>query len=560
MKKKLAYLLITLIIGMLIGAKWFSPSPTAVHTDHPPEEHQQWTCAMHPQIQKSTQGNCPICGMALTLMQQEASDSSQEQFTMTKTAMALANIQTSVVSAATPTTQRLQLSGTIRENEKTQSVVVSHFAGRIEKLYVKSIGETIRKGQLIAMLYAPELVTAQQELLTAAAIKQSQPALYNAVRKKLKIKKITEAQITAIETTGKIQEAFPIYAHFSGVVTAQMVKEGDHVSSGQALYHVSDLSTVWATFDVYEHQMVSVQKGQSIEVTASAYPNMNITATLSFVDPVVNPATQIATARAVVSNTTNRLKPGMFIEGELLQAIAKDTTQIHIPASAVLWTGKKSLVYVKVAAHPITFAYREVLLGTKQGAYYPILSGLQVGEEIVTHGAFTVDAAAQLAGKKSMIHSVAASTPVTNTIPIAFRKSFTASLSHYFLLKNALVSDDTQVATTQATHWLSALRQLEVTHADAVSQIPLHEVIIAVEALSKLQEINDQRAKFVTINQAMLPWIQTVYADSKALYIQHCPMANNDQGASWISQEKQIRNSYFGMQMLSCGSVVEVLQ
>ncbi|CAN0604746.1 unnamed protein product [Ectocarpus sp. 12 AP-2014] len=151
------------------------------------------------------------------------------QFKMTKNAMALADIRTTTVGSGTSKDNTLKLSGTIEENEKAVATQASYFDGRIEKLFINSEGEEVRNGQQLATLYSPELVSAQQELITAASLKESQPDLYKAVRNKLKLWKLSEKQIELIETSGKVQENFPIYANVSGTVSEIMVEAGYYV-------------------------------------------------------------------------------------------------------------------------------------------------------------------------------------------------------------------------------------------------------------------------------------------------------------------------------------------
>ena len=134
-------------------------------------------------------------------------------------------------------------------------------------------GQEIQKGQLLATIYSPELVAAQQELLTASSLKESQPQLYNAVRNKLKLWKLSNDQINSIETSGKVKENFPVYATVSGTVSEVMSSEGDYLKKGQPIAKVSNLSTVWAEFDAYESQLSQFKKGQKISIATNAYPN-----------------------------------------------------------------------------------------------------------------------------------------------------------------------------------------------------------------------------------------------------------------------------------------------
>ena len=233
MKKYIIYIGI-LVIGLLLGWVLFgnaSNTETEHNHNEVAETNQMWTCSMHPQIMKSEPGNCPICGMELIPAASGADGLLADQFKLTKNAMALANVQTTIVGNGKISGNAIKLSGKIVENEESNAVQVSYFSGRIERLNVSFTGEEIRKGQLLATIYSPELYAAQQELLTASSLKESQPALYKAVRNKLKLWKLSENQINNIETSGKVLENFPVYATVSGTVSEKLVEQGDYIRS-----------------------------------------------------------------------------------------------------------------------------------------------------------------------------------------------------------------------------------------------------------------------------------------------------------------------------------------
>ncbi len=344
----------------------------------------------------------------------------------------------------------ISLSGKIATNEENNAIQASYFDGRIERLNVNYEGQNISRGQLLATMYAPTLVAAQQELITAASLKESQPALYNAVRNKLKNWKLSESQISKIESTGKVVENFPIYATVSGTVIEVMAREGDYVKQGQPILKVSNLNTVWAEFDGYENQISQFKKGQKIKVTTNAYPNREFDATISFIDPILNTATRTVSIRATLNNKEDLFKPGMFVTGKVASSATVESTEmLSIPATAVLWTGERSLVYIKTNPNEPVFEMREVTIGSRAGDIYQITSGLQNGDEIVTNGTFTVDAAAQLQGKKSMMNQGKVATTMTAmssmkemkiVLPVAFQKDFMDALPAYLKLKDAFVA------------------------------------------------------------------------------------------------------------------------
>ncbi|TDI81242.1 MAG: efflux RND transporter periplasmic adaptor subunit [Bacteroidetes bacterium] len=406
MKKYIVYIGI-LSAGILLGWLLFgnaSTGETAHDHEEAEETNQMWTCSMHPHIMKSEPGACPICGMDLIPAEKVTEGLGADQFKLTQNAMALANIQTSIVGDGEVEDNTIKLSGKIVENEEANTVQVSYFSGRIERLNVSFTGEEIRKGQLLATIYSPELFAAQQELITASSIKESQPALYRAVRNKLKLWKLSEGQIDQIEASGKVKENFPVYATVSGTVSEKLVEQGDYIKQGQPLLRISNLSTVWANFDVYEHQIDLFKIGQQVAITTNAYPNKQFKAVVSFIDPVLDTKTRTVKLRVVLNNKNGVFKPGMFVEGKIDVVKLTSEQPITIPSSAVLWTGERSVVYLKINPDEPVFELREVLLGNNLGENYEVLDGLANGDEIVTNGTFTVDAAAQLQGKRSMMN------------------------------------------------------------------------------------------------------------------------------------------------------------
>ncbi|HNX57383.1 MAG TPA: efflux RND transporter periplasmic adaptor subunit, partial [Prolixibacteraceae bacterium] len=240
-----------IVAGLFLGWLFFhAPEKHEEVHDHSEEEAKKevWTCSMHPQIRMEEPGKCPICAMdliPLSTMSSSGSDAMAVHFT--KEAAQLANVQTSIVSSQNPE-KELRLYGKVQADERLLQNQVAHISGRVEKLLVNFTGEPVRKGQKLAVIYSPELVTAQQELLEAAKTKQSQPEIYEAAKEKLRQWKLSDAQISAIENSHNTQSNIDIEATTSGIVTARRINMGDYVSAGSTLYEVSDLSRVWVLF------------------------------------------------------------------------------------------------------------------------------------------------------------------------------------------------------------------------------------------------------------------------------------------------------------------------
>ena len=591
MKSKNILLYIGLIIaGLLLGYLLFGE--TSNHSNHPTsnsavEANQMWTCSMHPQIMQPEAGDCPICGMDLIPTEAGADGLAPDQFKLTENAMALANIQTTVVEASTTRSNTLKLSGKIAENENANAVQVSYFSGRIERLNISFTGEKVSKGQLLATIYSPELYAAQQELITAASLKESQPALYKAVRNKLKLWKLTEKQINQIETTGKVKENFPVYATVSGTVTEKLVEQGDYIKQGQPLLKITNLNTVWANFDVYENQIDLFKKGQEVTITTNAYANKKFKGKVDFIDPILNNKTRTVTFRVVLNNKNNVFKPGMFVSAKIDGVKNNNTETLTIPASAILWTGERSVVYLKTNPDQPVFEMREVTLGNQIGNTYEILEGLFTGNEIVTNGTFTIDAAAQLQGKKSMMNKDGGKvmtgheghlgmennaskkenklTNITErfNVPREFQLQLNTVYESYINLKNALVEENTSNASKNANTLLNNLRLVDMrlvkdkTHNHWMSLAK--EIKFAATSISKTSDIKIQRDHFKHLSSHLIKAVQQFGVNEK-VYVEFCPMADNNKGAYWLSKEEKVINPYFGEAMLTCGEVKQVIE
>ncbi|TCK69425.1 Cu(I)/Ag(I) efflux system membrane fusion protein [Winogradskyella wandonensis] len=563
-----------LAIGLLLGWLLFggSSKEEADHNhDEKAETNQMWTCSMHPQIMQPEAGDCPICGMDLIPAEAGADGLAADQFKLTANAMALANIQTSVIGKGNAEGNTIKLSGKIAENEESNAVQVSYFSGRIERLNINFTGEEVRKGQLLATIYSPELYAAQQELITAASLKESQPALYKAVRNKLKLWKLSENHINQIEETGKVKENFPVYATVSGTVTEKLVEQGDYIKQGQPLLKIANLNTVWANFDVYENQIDLFKKGQEVLVTTNAYANKEFKGRVDFIDPILNTKTRTVTLRVVLNNKEDVFKPGMFVSAKINGVLNKNKKVLSIPASAVLWTGERSVVYLKTSQDQPVFEMREVKLGNQTGNEYEVLEGLFAGNEIVTNGTFTVDAAAQLQGKKSMMnkdggkvmtgHEGHTMDMMTEKVDFnsTVEKSFQAVIEAYINLKDALIQSDVSLASSKSEAFRKALEEIPPSQREETHNYwsILHKTS---KGINENVSLEHQRKQFQTISDKLIEMVKNFDKVNDKLYVQFCPMADSNNGAYWLSKEEQVLNPYFGDVMLKCGEVKQTIE
>ncbi len=551
-----------LLIGISIG--WLiSPSEPKVAEDghdHGVEAlaNQLWTCSMHPQIKLGEPGDCPICGMDLIPVASGNKSGSINPMVheMTAEAIAMSNIQTTIVGGMTSSGELL-LTGKIEADERQNASVTAKFPGRIEKLFVSFTGEQVKAGQRLATVYSPELVTAQKELLEAAKTRNVFPELYQAAHEKLRLWKLSDTQIQSIENSGASITAFDILASHSGIVTQRNISVGDYVSTGTALFNIVDLDKIWVMLDAYESDLPLVAVGNLISFTAAGIPGQTFQAKVTYIDPILNPATRAASLRAEVSNRNGMLKPEMFVSAKVKTNSKAQNASIAIPRTALLWSGKRSIVYVKVqnAEFP-SFEMREITIGSKIGEMYSVEAGLEAGEEIVTNGVFSIDAASQLAGGYSMMNRPDKKTVEVSTV---FQSQLTQLTEEYFKVKNSLVSDDATATQKAAAGVQSGLSKVDMNLVKGAAHdqwmMIRSEIQKATALIVKESEIANQRRHFAPLSQAFLELTETFGLTKDKVYKEYCPMAFDSKGAYWLSESEEIRNPYFGKSMLTCGEV-----
>ncbi|MDR1763523.1 MAG: efflux RND transporter periplasmic adaptor subunit [Dysgonamonadaceae bacterium] len=365
-----------------------------------------WTCSMHPQIRQDKPGKCPICAMDLIPLKPHSSleNADPDVISMSDEAIAIANIQTTVAGRGNPV-KEIRLYGIIKPNERRLHSLVSQTGGRIESLAVNYAGETVRKGQTVAAIYSPDLLNAQNELLEARKM-ASQPALLAAAREKLRLWKLSDSQIDEIERSGRASAVMPLVADASGIVVTKRVEQGDYIGQGGVLFDLADLSSVWAEFDAYEQDLPYLKMGDRVDFSLQTIADKTFTGRISFISPLLDSQTRTAKVRVEAANPNLELKPEMYASATIKSVLKRAADALVVPKSAVLWTGRRSVVYVRQPDSEIpTFKMREITLGESLGDEYVVLSGLAEGETVVSNGAFAIDASAQLEGKPSMMNA-----------------------------------------------------------------------------------------------------------------------------------------------------------
>jgi len=580
------------LAGFIFGGLIFHRAPKEEKNhEHAIQESKEtiWTCAMHPQIRMDHPGKCPICAMELIPLVQNSTPINAAAIVMTEAGIKLAEVQTSLVSREIPV-KEVRLYGKIQADERLIQTQPAHVPGRIEKLLVNFTGEDVKEGQAIAQIYSPELVNAQKELLEAVKMKDLQPQILEASREKLHQWKFTDGQIADIENIGIIKSVFDVNATVSGIVINKRVNVGDYVSLGTPLYEIADLSKVWALFDAYESDLPWIRKGNSISFTLQSQPGKEYNGTVTFIDPVINPQTRVARVRLEIPNPGNILKPEMFAAGLVNAHLATSGSSLVIPQSSVLWTGTRSVVYIKIPeAKEPSFVMREITLGPALSDSYVVLEGLMEGEEIVTNGTFSIDAAAQLTGKPSMMNPRGGKTsampgmvmpgdtktdsdqPMTGmdmpeklNVNMDFVMQFNTVFDQYIVLKDAFVESNVKKVKQAAKEVQQSLTKVDMKLLTGEVHMQWMDISGKLDNQIKLivsgSKIEDQRIAFTLFNDNLYKAIKTFSLMGKTVYYQFCPMMSDGKGAYWLSETKGIRNPYYGESMLTCGETRETLK
>jgi Cu(I)/Ag(I) efflux system membrane fusion protein len=289
--------------------------------------------------------------------------------------------------------RRIDTVGSVRADDNRIQFLQTRVSGWIEALHVHAVNDPVRKGQLVAEIYSPDLYAAQEEYLLAS--RHPEDALWvAAARQKLAFLGLAEAQIAALEKRGKPQRRVNYHAPASGIVSSIAVHPGASVSAGMPLLEVTDLSRVWVVAEVVEDQAAWITPGKSAEITLAARPGEVFEGRVDYVAPKLDPATRTVPVRIVLDNPGLKLKPGMYANVTLYGG--KGEKGVVVPSEAVIHSGKRSIVLV--AQGEGRFTPVAVRTGMESAGQTLILAGLKGGEQVVTSGQFLIESEANLKG------------------------------------------------------------------------------------------------------------------------------------------------------------------
>jgi len=293
-------------------------------------------------------------------------------------------------AATRPIAAATRAVGTLTYAEPRRQYVNARVMGWVEKLYADYEGKAVRKGEALLALYAPELVSAQEEYLSAKQLGDS--SLVAAARRRLALWDIPEDQIELLDHTGKAQRTLLLRAPMSGEIAEKKVVEGQAVQAGDNLFLIADRSVLWVDLAVFETDARMLHLGVPVELTVDALPGRTYQGRVTFIHPSLDTTTRTLTARVEVGNRDGRLRPGMYVTARLAPASAQRLT---VPLTAVLPTGTRQLVFVNRGDGQ--FVPREVKTGVRSDSLLEIVSGLKPGDEVVGSATYLLDSESNLA-------------------------------------------------------------------------------------------------------------------------------------------------------------------
>tara|TARA_B100000575_G_scaffold249216_1_gene215462 strand:- start:8656 stop:10437 length:1782 start_codon:yes stop_codon:yes gene_type:complete len=587
-KYRIYLLFIALVTLQVCGeADSSSPNDLKEKPDTELHDHSQsaeiYYCSMHPEIRQTEPGDCPICGMDLILDKNSASDSAHttlgksNSLQIGRYVSESMNLQTVGVESGLVNIE-IQLPGKI-ELDPTKSVRMStYIAGRIDQLFVNFEGAYVEKGQVVATLYSPQMITAQQEYLTLIENNPSRINLIESAQTKLQRLGFSEEDISNIEQTNTPTIHIELRAPAAGYIHGLRVLPEQYVTQGEALFSINDHRKVWLVLDAYEHQLPYLQVGQEIDwnLLNKVQPNHSgipIKGLIEYIDPQLDPKLFTAKVRITLENANEELRPNQLLSGNLVVPYSLSEV-LYIPKSAVLWTGERSFVYVVVETDTGSlYELRSIHVGPETVDGVIVHSGLNEGDVIVSAGTFVIDAASQLQGLASMaqhnlpyastkkythskisISNQNSSASIKNTFEVPQSAEIDSSLALYLSIKNSLIEGKFN-ATAKKIDQLSKLINSWVSDTTENSSI-LMFLSQTVQSLAGSTDIITSRINFVAFSQNYIDFIKEFNKDEE-LFVQFCPMANEGKGAYWLSQEEQIKNPYYGAMMLRCGEIIE---
>ena len=565
-RAKLGRVIVALLAAFAIGRATVERTADSDSDDAPggrASVAEVWTCSMDPQVRRDGPGTCPFCGMELVPASSIPSSSAPTEVVLSERARALAAVRTVEVGGGAEDvddSERRRFVARVAVDETRQEVVTTWTAGRIDRLHVRATGARVARGQVVATIYSPEVYGAHQDLLVArrhlervseGPLGDAARASVESARERLRLLGFEGDALAELERASAPARQVPVRSPASGTVIERLATQGAYVAAGAPLYRVARLDRVWAKLDAYERDLPRLAVGQAVTLRFEGLTEP-IEGRVAFVDPVVDARRRVAEVRVEVPNPNGALRPGLVGEAEVV--LAPGTTAMLVPASAVIHTGRRSIVYVEKELG--TYEARVVTVdrprGTGDSAVVPVIDGLRAGERVVVHGAFVLDAELQIRGGASAMSRDGDSAYVE--LDAEGRAALAPLVEAAVVLAEALAASDTSQVTTSAHDVLAAVERARID--DGAWESLARELRARGEAVARAGELSSAREAFEPLSRAIERVLARYGNPTDApVRVAHCPMAFDNRGARWVQRGERVDNAYFGDAMRTCGTI-----
>jgi Cu(I)/Ag(I) efflux system membrane fusion protein len=530
---------------------------TAAESGH--DHATVYQCPMHPWIKSDKpDAKCTICGMALVAAAAPKAGAANEPLdpnlvTLTPAQAAVTGVQTAEVTRGS-LVRTLRVNGVIDDDETRHRILAARVPGRIEKLHVNYVGAEVREGEPLVTIYSPEMLTAQRtyvERLRAGttAFTVSERA---AARERLLELGLTPEEIRILQTVMEPTAMVTVRAPMSGTVVSRTVYEGQYVETKDRLFEIGDFSRMWFVFDVHEADLAWVKPGLSVEISLASLPGQVLAAPVGFVDPNLNETTRTARARVVLDNADRQLLHRQTGTG----TVRLETPDLLlVPRSAVLQHSGTPVVFVDRG--DLAYAATRIRLGRIGDSSAEILDGLTEGDKVVTQGGLILEGQAQLAHAAiggAHDHAASAPTRVSAEEP----KHDPAA---YALLKTLAFAAADASAVLAADNLAGYQKQLpalrESLQAYLAGFAPAARGPLAKfkDSLADGPDLTAARRGFEPFSTALVDLVRSEHLHHRepGLHAFECPMTPVLGTGRWLARSAELRNPFFGSEMLECG-------
>ena len=575
------FFLITFALGL--GAGWWlietprhQPSQALAQ---PTRRVRFYQSPMHPWIKSDQPGRCTLCGMELSPVYEgdSVTESAVGWVTLGSNSIQLLHLDSTPVERA-PITRTLRLSGVLKDNDQAHRFLAATVDARIDFLGIKSIGQDVQEGQVLARIFSPMLLAAEREFTALNRQKTSSPtnltfdSLITATRQRLLQMGLSRAQIDALPSKSPTEMQSEILAPYSGTVVVKKVFVGQYVKEGEILFELADFSSLWAQLDAYESDLPWLELGQSVTLQTPSIPGRFFEGKIEFIDPNFDALSRSTRIRVTVQNpwvTANGITRRLLSHRISLSATLRSSlAALSVPRSAVLRGGPVAVAYVDHGGG--SFERRVLQIGSLGDDRIEILSGLAEGESVVRHSAFLLDAQTELNGLAQSTSQGTApllgpnndlSFPPLNPI---LHQHITSFLKEGATLSENLAADDFTAFKSHISGLKTALATLQLTESTP-ALLPIVTVLSKLSPVQEFKSIEAARAWFVPFSDATTDLATEIlgHGSLEGIHLFVCPMVDKAVSGSpkksrWIQNGIIVRNPFFGAKMLDCGLEVKV--